>query len=335
MAGDEFVTLWRRLRASAKEGIPMTMAMAFINDAYRRVVDSFTWSFQYGLGRFLAPAAINGTASVTFKSTNVTLSAGITPGDHTTIVGRQALFNSRAPIYNVVDNGAANTLVLDKPYAEASGSVAVEIVNAYFTPENSDFESLITMVDPVQGYQFRKAVNQAELNNRDPQRTSVNQPELWSPLAYNSDYLRALPSGVQDALGYTNASAALPWYEVWPRPTSQGVYPYAYKRLIPDLTNPTDRVVGVIRGNVLLEAAKAAACLEPGTPALPNPMYNPVNHNIHEKRFRDMLDDMILRDKNVIERDLTWLGTMTNLPVYTARFVQTHLLPMEYAGAGM
>lgn len=335
MAGDDFMTLWRRLRQSSKEGIPMTLAMSLVNDAYRRVLDSLTWSFQYGLGRFLAPAAIDGTATVIFKSVNVTLSAAITPGDRTTIVGRQALFNSRAPIYNVVDNAAPDTLILDKPYGEASGSVAIQIVNAYFTPENSDFESLITMVDPVQGYQFRKAVNQAELNNLDPQRTSVNQPVLWSPLAYNSDYLKALPNTVTDSLGYTNASAAVPWYEVWPRPTSQGVYSYAYKRLISDLVQPTDRLVGLIRGNVVLEAAKAAACLEPGTPALPNPMYNPVYHNIHEARFSKMLDDMILRDKNVIERDLTWLGTMTNLPVYTARFIQTHLMSAEFAGAAM
>lgn len=345
MAVDTFQELWRRLKLYCPS-LPVPLCQKFINDAYRRILDycDDAWSFQYGHGQFICNQSIYGTATATRLSNSVTvtaLSQGSIPGDNTTIVGRQVLFSGQAPIYSVTSNPDATTFTMDQPYGLATGSVSFEITNVYFTPEytRSDFERLVAIVDPPNNWQLPFDIHFEELDNMDPQRSSTGSPWLLADVGWNYQYLSSLgvdSSGnlIVDSFGNTKNSSGLPRKEFWPRMTSAYVFPYIYKRRISDMTNPTDKPLGFIRGDVIFEAALASASLWPGTATVRNPMLNPINASTHERRFQTMLHQMRVIDASVIERELTWVASYTRLrypPMYySARFLQQHIgVPME------
>jgi hypothetical protein len=239
---------------------------------------------------------------------------GTLPGAASLIAGWQLMLNGNIPYYNVVDNPDVNTLVLDGPVVIPSGSASALIGQFYFQSEKSDFQKVRVIVDYINDWQFRRNVKAEELANVDPQRSVTGPPQWLVQLGFNSDYIAALPDGVVDYYGQTNASTPQPWFESWPRTTAAQAYPYAYIKNFPVLSNDDDPLPGFIRSHVLVEGGLADACLWPGTPTMPNPMYNPVNYNIHNRRWEDLLLDMKFRDENVTQRQLGWLGEMDSLP---------------------
>jgi hypothetical protein len=332
---DHFIDLWRRLKQRCPS-LPVPECQKIIRDRYRQILDHTTWSFQYGRGQFITNKEIAGTCTVVHNSPNVSATSAALPGDSTTIVGRQIIFNGQQPIYSIIDNTDASSLVMDQAYGGASGSsVSFEISNIYFTPESrcSDFERLIAIVDPPNNWQLPFNVHIEELNDIDPQRSSVGTPWMFADMGWNNQYLSQLGTGIVDQFGYSSTSDALPQKEMWPRPISDYVYPYVYLRRITDLSDPNSKPLGFIRGDVILEGALADAAGYPGTVEVPNPMANPVYMNMHTKKYENMLHDMIIRDRSVMERDLSVARSYLSLPYppmwypYSARFRQNHVLP--------
>jgi hypothetical protein len=329
---DTFLQLWRRLRLYSPT-LPPLLAQEFVRKSYRQIIDEETWSFSYGEGQFVCHASLFGLASVTRGSNSVTVSVANLPGDRTTLVGRQMLFGGRAPIYSIVDNPTTSTVILDQPYGDVSNSSAsYEISNIYMTPERPDFERLHSIKDTRNNWQLWRSLHSEELNAIDPQRSSQGTPFFAADLTYNTQYLAQLPSGVIDSFGYSNSSDPLPRFELWPRQQADFVYPYLYKRAIPDLVNPNDKPIGAVRGDIVLEGALAELASWPGSPTLPNPKYNPVQYNIHRRRQRELIDSALLRDRSIMERDLSWVSAYFNLPyapipaALSARFAQSHVL---------
>lgn len=246
---------------------------------------------------------------------------GALPGNRTTIVGRQALFNGMAPIFDIVDNGSGTQFTLSEAYGNKTQvGIAFEITNVYFTPsvQSNDFESMRVFTDPPYGTQYPFSFTFEEINNVDPQRSASGQPYLLADAGWNDQYLAALPSGVTDSLGYTNQSAPLPRKEAYPRQTTAYDYRYVYKRRMPPLTNPTDKPFGFIRGDVIFEGALADLALWEGTPVMPR-RANPVVFNMHEKRFQQLVQDMQILDGSINQRTFTSILSMTRLP-YPAAF---------------
>ena len=146
-------------------------------------------------------------------------------------------------------------------------------------------------------------------------------------LGFNDQYLAALPNGVVDYYGQTNASRSQPYFETWPRGAIVQPYPYVYKRRTPTLQDGSP-LPGFLRGRVLYEGALADLCGWPGTATMPNPAYNPVSKNMHEKQYEDYVLDMIFRDEQVTQRTLRWAGSYANMgfaEFESAKYFQNHV----------
>lgn len=268
----------------------------------------------------------NGTGA-TFSITSV--GNGVLPGDNTTLVGRQIMFGGMAPIYTITANTTTTTCAIDQPMGDLTNSaVSFEISCIYFTSERPDFERLISFKDVVNSWQLWRDVHADELNAWDAQRSSAGTPTILANLTYNSQYLAQLTG--TDYIGLTSASAPLPRQEIWPRQQADYVYPYLYKRHLDDLNLPIDTTIGAVSGDIIVEGALADLCMWPGTPEVPNPKRNPVEYNIHQKRYNELLQTARMRDHAIMERDLSSAYTNLPYPPYpgsgmSARWCQNHV----------
>jgi hypothetical protein len=139
---------------------------------------------------------------------------------------------------------------------------------------------------------------------------------------------------VSDAYGQTNESDPAPYFEAWPQTSAALPYPYIYKKKIPLPVNDSDPLPGFIRADVLREGALADLCNWPGTEAVKNPKYNPVNANWHAKKFENRVVDMIFRDEQVTQITLkTPAGsTQWGYGPMSARYWQQHAPTMLVSG---
>jgi len=328
---DTFQEMWRRLKLYSPT-LPVPLCQDFIRKRYREMVDQTTWSFSFAEGQFIVRATIQGTASVTRFSNVINFTTGGLPGNNTAIVGRQVLFGGRAPIYTIIANPSATSFTIDQPYGESTNAaIACQIADIYFTSEKEDFERLVSFKDPRNNWQLRTNVHAEELNSIDPQRMSAGTPSVLAGLNYNTEYLAQLGSYV-DCIGKTANSTPLPRFELWPRQGAEYLYPYLYKKRAPEFTTPDSRPLGAIRGDVIVEGALADVCRWPGTSSVPNPMANPVLGNVFESRYQKLVDELVNKDRSIVERSMTYVNTYMNLPFppigLGARFYQSHVSTM-------
>ncbi len=269
----------------------------------------------------------NGTGA-TFSITSV--GNGVLPGDNTTIVGRQILFGGLAPIYTIVQNPDTQTVVIDQNVGiQTQSQISFEVSCIYFTSERTDFERLETFKDTVNSWQLWRDVAADELNAWDAQRSSAGTPTILANLTYNTEYLALLTPGIPDYIGLSSTSTPNVRQEIWPRQQADYVYPYLYKRAVPDLQNNTDTTLGAVTGDIIVEGALADLCMWPGTPEVPNPKRNPVEYNIHQKRYNDLVDRAKYRDHAIIERDVKNAYMNTSYAPWpfdglSARYYQNH-----------
>ncbi|HUX16324.1 MAG TPA: hypothetical protein VMW52_07605, partial [Phycisphaerae bacterium] len=308
---ETFVQIWRQVKMYCHVA-PPTLCRLWVKNRFEQVLDRRMWSFQWGTGCWNVKDPITGSATITQGSTQVDFPGGELPGDGTSIVGRQLVLNGQTPYYTITKNDSATQLFVDQAIVEPDAiDVDAEIVMAHFMSEKSDFEKLISIVDRLNGWQFRRNVSLEEMNNVDAERSSVGPPMWLVPYGFNDAYLAQLPAGVVDMYGQTVGSTPQPYMEAWPRATGARPYPYAYKRRTGDLLSDGDTLPGFMRGRVLLEGALSDLCSWPGTEVVRNPKYNPVSANVHEKHFEDGLLDMMFRDEQVTQRTLQWVASYT------------------------
>lgn len=307
--------------------VPTTLARQWVIDAYQRVLDRRRWSFQYGFGNWQVVNQFVGSVNAVFGSNQFVVASGTLPGDNTSIVGMQMRLSARRPYYNVTSNVDATHFTTDIACQEATAFLPFDIGTYYFQSEQPDLETLIVMVDRVNGWRFRLNVPMEEVENMDPQRSSTGPPFWLVSHGFNTQYLAALPAGVTDRYNQTKNSPARPWWEAWPIANAQAVLQYAYKRRLADLQKDTDTLPGFLRSKVLREAAMAELCNWPGTESMPNPKFNPVYANVHDKAFEDYLLDMEFVDERVANQTMRWIASYQNYPlppVFSSRFWQQH-----------
>ena len=247
---------------------------------------------------------------------NVTaLGNGTLPGIASIIAGRQAMFGGQAPIYSIVDNPSATSFTLDQAYGGVTGLTSFEITNIYWTPTDPNLERLMCLTDPPNGVQLPTSFTFEELNNIDPQRSQAGTPYLLADVDMNTAYLAQLPNGVTDSFGQTNASQAVLRKEFYPRNQSNYNYPYFYKRWVPDLTpaNPNPIAYLSRRGDIVVTRAMAALAMWEG-PEVLGKKANPVAHNIYMAEFRQMAQDLQIKDQSMFQRSYTTILQMTRLP---------------------
>ena len=109
--------------------------------------------------------------------------------------------------------------------------------------------------------------------------------------------------------------AGLPRYEMYPHKKSEYVYPFLYETKPDDLEDENAVVPRYIRGDVLLEEALSRAAMWPGTNDEPNPYYDLALAGRHERRAREMREELEVSDDSIYLSDLSYVQAMDAAPV--------------------
>ncbi len=325
---ETFNSVWRAVLQYNRK-CPATLARQWVANRYTQILDRRMWSFQWGQGCWAIKTPIFANVSVTQFSNVVTFPAGVLPSDSSLIAGWTMVLIGQVPYYLVTSLQDPTHVTVYPPIQQATNSsLAAVTLLCYFMSEQPDFERMIAIVDQENNWQLRQNVTIEEMDNDDPQRETISPPTRMVPMGFNDQYLAQLPDGVTDYFNQTNASDPQPYFETWPRGPIVQPYPYVYKRKTPTLFSDGDPLPGFLRGHVLYEGALADLCGWPGTATDPNPNANPVYTNMHERKFEDLLNDMIMRDEQVTQRTLRNNASYANMgyaEFESARFWQSHV----------
>lgn len=140
------------------------------------------------------------------------------------------------------------------------------------------------------------------------------------------------PTGNTYVLGDTfiiQATAAtnpgLPRYEFYPHKKAAYVYPFLYEADPDDLEDSGTTLPRYIRGDVLLEASLAKAAMWPGLADKPNPYYDLALAGRHERRAREMGENLQVADDEIYMTDLSYDLPEGYAPVpFDAAWMQKH-----------
>ena len=315
---------------------PITLIRRWVKNRFEQILDRRKWSWQWGHGSWLVKPAIFSNVAIVQGSNEVVFPASVLPSSSSQIAGWQFLLSHQVPYYTVTSILNPTTITVDRAIEEpTNGETQSTTLMCYFMSEQPDFEAMIAIVDRSNNWQLRWNVTMEEMDNDDPQRSTVSPPTRGVSLGFNDQYLAALPDGVTDYYGQTNQSRPQPIFETWPRGPIVQPYPYYYKRRTPTIQDSTP-LPGFLRGRVLYEGALADLCGWPGTATMPNPTFNPVYANMHERKFEDYVVDMINRDEQATQRTLRWAGSYQNLgfaEFESARYAQNHVPSGLVAGS--
>jgi hypothetical protein len=297
----------KTLRAMGREirlynpDVGIKLAESWINNRYLRASEKYMWSYKMAESQFDTPIVYNtGTVTMTDGSATVTGSGTtFTSG----MVGR--LIKVSTYSYLISAFGSSTSITIDRNWENAteSGS-SFSIVGAVITPP-TDFQSFVSVYDPVESWTLRLGLNSQWLNIVDPQRTYGASPRALVSRFYNSSDVAT--------------------YELWPHPTVQRNYPYLYEKRIAALavggTPPP-----IIRSDVLILGALADLSRWPGTPGRPNPLADPnrLNWRMYDEEYRRELEKLFVEDQNIYLNNYMPKRFQTNIAPMDADYIQSH-----------
>jgi hypothetical protein len=185
------------------------------------------------------------------------------------LAGRQFRLGVGNPIYTVRAVHSTTELELTVPWSGAAVSAsAYQILGMYYTMA-VDLKDTLLVLDPQQGIPIRTHVPLAEVNWRDPQRSSSGPP------CSLVDFMPNECGNMQ--------------YELWPPQTSAYQIPYVYTRQWPQLYRDTDRPPWFLNPTVLVHGAIADALRFKVNKD--DPFHNPALAREYEARFLQGVED--------------------------------------------
>lgn len=303
---DNFGVCWRRILLHCPF-VPVPLAQDWIRDRYRVLLDAAgVWGGQVAESQFIIPDAFDdGTVSLTNGSATV---LGAATNWTSALEGRQLYLGGAGPYYTIQTVVDATTITLERPFGGTTtgAGTAYEIAQAYVTPP-SDFLYFKSIKDPVNNWRLRFNVSQEWLDKRDARRSTVGNAWIFAD--------------------YRHTTGGIPRYEVWPRVTSQRLYPFLYVKRPADLNADADTPMFPIRGDELVTGALADLARWPGTETRKNPSFNLPLAQQYEKEFTEMVNALQRVDQdtylsNYIGPNDDWSG-MSEVPIDSA-FFQDH-----------
>lgn len=237
---------WSELLGYVPKLSPL-LARKLVNRAWAEIREKFLWSFNVAEGFITTPAAVS-TGTVTVVQGLATVVGDATADAAWAAIGNSALsvrqFRSGlGPIYNILSYTSPN-LTLDRVYAETSAAGAVySIYQCYYPSPSTDFLRWISVIDPINGYQFSLNHTKQDLDRIDPQRGAQDQP-YWI-----SSFRGSLIS----------ATLGDPTFELYPHPQTYQAYPVVYQKRGLDFSLPTDHLPKSVSDETLMAKARSLA----------------------------------------------------------------------------
>lgn len=250
-----FGDCWRRVRLYVPDA-PTFLVREWVNDAYKKLTRGRSWAFLRGeLDLIIQAQRSLASVAVTQSSTTVTSAGLFLAAD----AGRQFRVNNLS-IYTVQTFTDANTIVLDRAYADADNATAAATIYDGYAVLPADFSSFRLIADPYNHRRLPFWITEDELNIVDPGRTNSDSGPRC--------LVAASPSTYTPTLGQLR-------YEYWPKPTSARAYPALYNKQAANLDD-TSVLHGVLADgeDAIVKGALHHAARWPGTQDKPNPYFN-------------------------------------------------------------
>lgn len=303
---DTFATMYRELLQFVPN-LPVFLARKLINERYRQIVETGTWSAMRAENVIVIPDAYStGTVTMTSNSTTVT---GSGTSWTAALIGQQLRVNSRGPQFTITAVGSTTSLTIEMAWPSPTASAQpYTILQAYVTMP-TDFKRFIAVYDALRQWRLFFNFSVQELAGMDPARTSVGDPWLLAD--------------------YRQSTAGRVLYELWPGPTVARGYQYLYIKQAADLINDTDQPIYPLQGSELVYGALADVCSWPGTAEFPNPLFEraQLHMPMFESKFRDAVNGAEREDQGTY---LSWyqrpeFSTAPYAPI-DSRFFQNHAI---------
>ncbi len=265
--------------------IPTELAEEFIRVAYAKCLDESDWSATRKIGEWVFPTPYStGTISLT-NGLNTVTGTGTT---FTTSMTGLQLKVSSGPFYTIT-YVSPTSLTLDRVYGGTTDPLATYTISKVYVTPNSDFASLVSVVDPVNTIRLRLGYMSQYLDARDPQRSYIDTPRLVTGISYST--------------------AGLPRFEVWPRPGSAMYLTYTYlSKVDTENLEPDDEIISPIGGEVIMASALYALARHPGTNEKPNPYFNLSLASSYLDEYKRELGIAMRKDQAIYLTDF-WLAS--------------------------
>jgi len=279
--------------------LPVQMAKRFLQNSYRRIVDSRDFYGNLVKGQVSVPNAYTtGTANLVNGSPVVN---GVGTNWVDSMIGEQFRVGFSTPIYTIVNVVSPTQLQLDLPWGSPTQSnlgyqIFQNIVN--FGP---NIKRLLDVVNQVQGYRLGLNIPQTVLDIYDTWRTNMG----WTILVAN----------------YAPSPTGVPQFELYPPPTYQQTFPFLAYVQPPDLIQDTDAPVVSIRSDVIVYGAIPHALLFRGKKSN---YYDPQTAQYFQKMFEMELQKNKMNDNDLYQKDVIWEYSKWPLQGFGANFWQSH-----------
>lgn len=315
MADQTFEQLWKRVQLYAPD-LPTPLAQEFINTAYSHALTWDRWrelrkEFNYNL-----PVVYKtGTVTVTKDSPIV---QGVGTAWTSGMLYRNLMVNSITPIFTIINvNVPLQQITLDMPFAGFTDGPGLPYeIGQYYLEVPSDFGTWDIVRDIDNNWKLHTNFQQRQIDVWDTKRVTTGTP--W--------VVAAAPSRLTYVAGVATTAAPVMRYEFWPRPSpGPKTYSCRYIRKPPLLTNPDDRPIAPIRGDILRKGALAELALWPGTATVQNPYFNIQSHATMNKEFLLGLSEAWKMDQEWAQTAILyedWEG-VPYAPI-DARYLQSH-----------
>lgn len=167
--------------------------------------------------------------------------------------GRQFRVDFNHPHLTIVGFSSATRMLLDRPWAGDTDTDQTYEITAVYISLGRDVKEILTMVNQARHYQFQLYVPKTYLDWIDPRRARTRE-------AYILSFHETDPGGS-------------PLYEIYPRPTSQGAYPYIYIKQWAPLDKELDILPNGIRSDIITAQVRADAARWPRHKTLEGGIY--------------------------------------------------------------
>lgn len=223
------------------------------------------------------------------------------------LIGRQLYIAGAGPYYTISAVADPLNLTLERAFGgETQANIAYEICLVYVVPP-ADFLYFKTIKDPVNNWRIRSNYSQEWLDRIDARRSTTGNAWVF--------------------VDYRQNSSGIPRYEVWPRVTSQRLYPFLYLRRPSDMALDGDTPMAPLRGDEILRGALADLAKWPGTESRRNPLFNLQLAAQYEKEFQELVSRIQRVDQETYLSDLigpndSW-DNLNDFP-FDSKWIQNH-----------
>lgn len=275
------------------------MAKSFINQSYRRILDSRNYYGTLVKGQVNVPNSYTtGTVLVTNGSKIITGTGMIWDAS---MVGYQFRVGFSTPIYSIVQVISPTQIELDLPWgAQTQTGTSYQIFNNLVS-FGTNIKRLLAVVNQRQGYRMKLNMPQEVLNIYDTWRTTTG----WTYMVAN----------------YAPDANGNPLFELYPAPTFQQSFPFLAYTQPPDMTQQNDYPCGAVRGDVILYGAIPQALMFRGKN---NKYYDPQSAQEYKKMYEMELMKMQRNDNDLYQKDLIWEFESYPFTQYGSGWMQSH-----------